>query len=195
MPRTEADNLEIKRQRRAQIMEEALVIFAEKGFHGASMSLIASACSISKGSLYNYFESKEQLLHDIIVAAMGEGKEIEALMDSDHPPLQKLMLIANAAFSMIEAAPKHWQFIIRLSLQDDIIQQVKGLIQKQNNKTIRKMELILRELGVERPFEEAFLIGATLDGLLLHRSSLGDLYPYGKMKAYFLEYMQKRYQS
>jgi AcrR family transcriptional regulator len=47
--------------RRAQIMDQGEAAFLEQGFQGASMAEIAARAGCSKGTLYNYFESKDEL--------------------------------------------------------------------------------------------------------------------------------------
>lgn len=46
---------------RRQVLEAALVVFAQKGFDGASMDDIASAAGFTKGALYSNFASKDGL--------------------------------------------------------------------------------------------------------------------------------------
>ncbi|MDB4512056.1 TetR/AcrR family transcriptional regulator [Arenicella sp.] len=46
-------------------IEAAAMVFAEKGFHGATTQDIASEMGIQQGSLYYYFKSKEQALQDV----------------------------------------------------------------------------------------------------------------------------------
>jgi AcrR family transcriptional regulator len=48
-------------KRREAIIEVARAVFSEEGFDGASMSSIAARLGGSKGTLYNYFRSKEEL--------------------------------------------------------------------------------------------------------------------------------------
>lgn len=48
--------------RRTQILRGAAEIFAEKGFHKATTKEIAQAADISEGTIYNYFDSKRELL-------------------------------------------------------------------------------------------------------------------------------------
>ncbi|HZU50794.1 MAG TPA: TetR/AcrR family transcriptional regulator [Sphingomicrobium sp.] len=49
------------RDRRTEILDVAREVFLEQGYAAASMSTIASRVGGSKGTLYNYFDSKEQL--------------------------------------------------------------------------------------------------------------------------------------
>ncbi len=48
-------------ERRARILAGASKIFIAEGYEGASMSRIAASASVSKGTLYNYFPSKQAL--------------------------------------------------------------------------------------------------------------------------------------
>ncbi|MCR8845198.1 TetR/AcrR family transcriptional regulator [Paenibacillus sp. SC116] len=54
--------MEAKKQ---SIMEEALALFAEKGYHQTSIQEIADRTGIAKGSVYSFFRSKEELMMTI----------------------------------------------------------------------------------------------------------------------------------
>jgi len=60
------------RNRRQQITREATRLFAEKGFQGTSIRLIARACSISEAAIYRHFESKVDLYDSVIQSKAGE---------------------------------------------------------------------------------------------------------------------------
>ena len=47
--------------KRGQIIEAAAGVFARKGFEAALIGDVAVAAGVSKGSLYDYFDSKERL--------------------------------------------------------------------------------------------------------------------------------------
>lgn len=48
--------------RRTQILEAAAAVFAEKGFHPATIRDVARAAGVADGTIYNYFENKPALL-------------------------------------------------------------------------------------------------------------------------------------
>lgn len=66
-PRTPEQFEEIREEKRHLIMQAALELFANEGYHTSSISIIAKKAGISKGLIYNYFESKEDLLKAIIL--------------------------------------------------------------------------------------------------------------------------------
>src|SRR5260370_7219755 len=61
--------------KRRQIMEGARTVFLADGFDGASMNDIARVAGVSKGTLYVYFESKEQLFKALIPEELRKHAE------------------------------------------------------------------------------------------------------------------------
>jgi len=59
-------------EKRSQILQGASTIFALDGYEGASMSRIAVEANVSKGTLYNHFESKAQLFAAFIEQTCGQ---------------------------------------------------------------------------------------------------------------------------
>src|SRR5690242_21937276 len=55
-----------RQARRRRIQEAARTVFAEKGYAGASIELIARAAQLSVGAIYLYFRSKEDLYVSLI---------------------------------------------------------------------------------------------------------------------------------
>jgi AcrR family transcriptional regulator len=53
-------------RRKAQILDAAAQVFAEKGFHRTTTRDIAEAADIAEGTIYNYFGSKDDLLLGLI---------------------------------------------------------------------------------------------------------------------------------
>lgn len=52
--------------RRAAIVEKAAALYAERGFLGASIADLATACRTSKSLIYHYYPSKEDILFDVM---------------------------------------------------------------------------------------------------------------------------------
>lgn len=51
--------------KRKEIMQAALELIAEHGFHGAPMAMVADRASVGAGTIYRYFESKDALIAEI----------------------------------------------------------------------------------------------------------------------------------
>ena len=74
---------EYKEQARARIIEQALKAFSERGYYRTRMADIAGDLGVSKGAIYQYFESKEQLFIEAI-KHHGErrGRVVRGFLDS-----------------------------------------------------------------------------------------------------------------
>jgi AcrR family transcriptional regulator len=61
-----------KHERRRQIMSAAKGVFAEAGYHGASIHAIIERAQIARGTFYLYFESKSAVFSSILDQAMAD---------------------------------------------------------------------------------------------------------------------------
>ena len=61
--------------KRSQIMDGARSVFLSAGFDGASMNDVARAAGVSKGTLYAYFSSKDELFEAIIRGEYAQAAE------------------------------------------------------------------------------------------------------------------------
>ena len=73
------------KDKRTAIMEAALKLFTERGFHGTSTAQISKDAGVATGTLFNYFPTKEDLINSLyfevkgeLSRAMGKGLEIES---------------------------------------------------------------------------------------------------------------------
>ncbi len=86
--------------KRQQIISAATSLFLEHGFGQVSMDAIVEASSVSKRTLYNYYESKEQLFLDVIQSQIGELWPALEITDKDVPLEDKLRDIARQMFAI-----------------------------------------------------------------------------------------------
>lgn len=116
-PRTSQQNEALRQQKREQIMVAALELFAENGYHATSISDITKKAKISKGLLYNYFESKEQLLESII----RDGFErILEFFDPNHDGIlthDELIYFLDSIFEIVQKDKAFWRLYMSLLIQ------------------------------------------------------------------------------
>ncbi len=63
------------KNKRDDVIQAALEIIAENGFHNAPTSLIANRANVGVGTIYRYFKSKDELIHAIYSERIGFVKE------------------------------------------------------------------------------------------------------------------------
>ena len=88
-------------QRRELILDVAQEVFLEEGFANASMSTIAAKLGGSKGTLYNYFKSKEDLFNAYVERRCLWQDEIFAAPIGTETPEETLRRIARAYLTRV----------------------------------------------------------------------------------------------
>lgn len=63
-------------QKRKFILDTARKVFVEKGFKNVTMKDIVEACEISRGGLYLYFDSTEQILMEVLQMEADETDDV-----------------------------------------------------------------------------------------------------------------------
>jgi TetR/AcrR family fatty acid metabolism transcriptional regulator len=89
--------------RRAEILEAAVEIFAAKGFYNATVAEIAAASGFAIGTLYQFFESKEQLY----TAMLTEKLEVmyaglQKAVGDEADSVKKIELLVASQFQFVE---------------------------------------------------------------------------------------------
>lgn len=93
----------LKRQRKEIIIDKATELFARKDYHDVMMDDVARLSKVAKGTLYNYFESKEKLYNEIIKS------NFERLLSSVKSVLSNESLIIESLYSYVSSL---FQFLI-----------------------------------------------------------------------------------
>ena len=82
-----------QKKRETEVYAVAARLFATKGFHATRMQDIADELGMQKGSLYYYFNSKDELLSELVTGSVQEAQgSLQTILDSDAAPSQKLNL-------------------------------------------------------------------------------------------------------
>jgi len=97
MAATEASKYD---QHRQDAIRAAAAVFADKGYHGASTRDIAANLGIKQGSLYYYFDSKEDALAEVCLLALRDyAQQMDRIAASSQPFEAKLIAAITAHVS------------------------------------------------------------------------------------------------
>jgi TetR/AcrR family fatty acid metabolism transcriptional regulator len=92
--------------KRARIIDAAVAVFAEKGFHAARVSDVAKRAGVADGTIYLYFKNKEDLLLSLFEEKMGRLIEnLEAAWDGLDDPIDRMRAYARHHFRQLQAHP------------------------------------------------------------------------------------------
>jgi len=101
-----------KPEKRDEIIRAAMGLIAEHGFHGAPMALVAERAGVAAGTIYCYFESKDDLIRE--THACLEGQLMAALIE-DYPAGEsvhrRFLHIGRKLVEYFLASPMEFRFI------------------------------------------------------------------------------------
>ena len=94
-------------ERPQELLEAALAVFVERGFAAARLEEVAKRAGVSKGTVYLYFSSKEDLLKALVQSAIvPELDNVEALMRSHGGSSRELLVkMVGAMWRAIALSP------------------------------------------------------------------------------------------
>jgi AcrR family transcriptional regulator len=82
--------------RRKAILDAAMALFDRQGYASTTVDDVAAAAGISKGSVYNYFESKQDLFTQLFnQAILQDEADVDALLAGPMPAGRKLCMMLD----------------------------------------------------------------------------------------------------
>ena len=164
MARTQAADYD---ERKLAIVEKAAALFAAHGFNGASVSDIAERCKTSKSLIYHYYESKEDILYDVMISHVRalEAAAADALAGNAAPE-QKLRDLTQLFMALyVGAADRHKVLLNDLDYvpkarRAEIVEVQRGLIEN-----VRKL-LVAIEPALKKQPGEGFAVAMLFFGTI-----------------------------
>ncbi|MCA9955787.1 MAG: TetR/AcrR family transcriptional regulator [Anaerolineales bacterium] len=182
MPRTTAQNEQIRAETRANIIDSAMRLFAQKGYATTTTRNIAIEAGLSVGLMYHYFDSKESLLHAVFDFVMARIDEVITAVLLTHAPGDRLPDLLRAIFDLLTGEQEFWGSLYTLRTQpaitavigDDFLQRTALL------RGCFSEELALA--GNENPELEAYYLYSVVEGAIQQYLLDPANYPLGKNK-------------
>jgi len=101
-------------RRKRDILLSARAVFADNGFHRATVDQIAQRAEVAKGTIYLYFENKEAILAELVLQALAElheqlkaANEARSLLHPDG----RLRTMAEAYLAFSQRSPDHFRLL------------------------------------------------------------------------------------
>ncbi len=177
-PRTNEQYEKIRKEKRQLIMDAGLKLFSEKGYSNTSISQIASRVKISKGLIYNYFVSKD----DLLLTIMQDG--IDSLMnlyDRNKDGVlesNEMEYFIRESFRLIEENTDYWRLYFQVIMQSGVMEMLEESMAKVYEQILGTSMRYFSRMGFENPAAEAIRFGAMMDGLSLQYVASPDKFPF-----------------
>ncbi len=165
-----------KEERQTALAMAAMAVFAEQGYHGATMQAVAERAGVSKGGLYDYFPSKEALLLHLAAWLVSDmTTSMDQALEQPGPIAERVERFLTVGLASVDAWSDAAFAVLRLwaELKRDEEQPLRTLLAGIYDRTTTQLESTLDAAvarGEVAPFPTraaALAMLAALDGCLL----------------------------
>ena len=176
-PRTERQNKAIRKRMESKILDSALELFANEGYEGTSMQMIALKSEVSKGNLYNYFNSKQDMLEGVLISGLNQISNSYNNYANKLISVDEFEYLIRGNFNIIGNNRNFWRLYFNLVAQPKVQELFKKVFSPFLEQYFTVFETYYKNRGDKDPNISALLLGSTLDGISLGYIVMGDLYP------------------
>ena len=183
MPRTKQQYEEIRKASKQKILDAALEVFARDGYHSSTVSSIANTAGISKGLLYNYFKSKEDVLNELMLGLFDEFMaELLPLKPGEKIQKEHLINFINKSVDLVLEKPKFWKLYFGIFVQPDVMTMLMKEVMEKVYPYMISLAQYFKEKGEEDPIATMRYFSAIMDGIQFHIILDPDTFPAEKIK-------------
>lgn len=191
-PRKPEQFAKMREKSRNLIITKAMEVFAEHGYYKASIEMIAKAAGISKGLIYNYFKSKDELLESVFMDGFSYFDEIVKLDQAEISAYNKLEKILTNFTQSLQGNLSFWKLYQNVISQPEISHKLTKFKEYYESVFGPLLMSIFIEIYGDTMTEEEIVIevmifAAFLDGIAFDYVIMGKEYPLDAIKQRLLE--------
>lgn len=191
-PRTKEQLDKIKVDKRTQIMDASLKLFAEHGYLSTSVSQIAKEAGVAKGLIYSYFESKEEILRSItregiddIFSALGESANKTFVSD------EEVVAVMDRIFDRVLERAEFYKLYYSMFLHPHVMESFQDEMEEIAVRMVTPFLDYFASKGYEDPQSVILFIHAAADGLIFNSLFNPDIFQIEKIKPMFFKLLTK----
>ena len=128
-PRTPQKFQEMREEKKTLIMDVALLHFANEGYFNTTVRHIARHAGISKGLMYNYFDSKEALLTAIVHRSVNEIFNYFDIDRDGYLSEGEFEYFIRKINGILKEKRSFWRLLMQLLMQNDAREQFMKSLQ------------------------------------------------------------------
>lgn len=181
-PRTATQYEAIRQEKRTLIMDMALELFAQNGFHGTSISHISKKAGISKGLVYNYFESKEEILKSIVQSGYDAAYNHLDLNKDGRLVKEEFVYFVRMTFRLVKENRNFWSLYSSLMFQPGILDLVMPQFEGKVLEIQKLMTDFLKEMGSTDPEGDLLSISSLIKGATVILLTAPEFFPMDKLE-------------
>ncbi len=127
-----------------QIVDAAVIVIAENGYHQAQVSKIAKEAGVADGTIYLYFKNKEDILISVFREKMAVFAEnVEVILEKNIDTNEKLFRLIDNHFSLLHE-DRHLAIVTQLELRQSN-KELRSLINEVLKEYLSLLDRILKD--------------------------------------------------
>lgn len=167
-PRTK-EQLNIIRSEKVHLIgEAALRLFASKGYESTTISEVAREAGVSKGLIYNYFDSKEDMLKNLVNRIFDsmwnrfQWDDLEVMTDEDYKRF------INISLDIVLEDLDHFRLYFAIFTQPMVVERLWDDMMEKSGPYLKLMTNYFESKGFKDPVLQMRYSAAVIDGIQMH---------------------------
>ncbi len=132
-PRSIEQNKLIRDERRDQILEHAMRLFAKKGYASTKISDVAQSTSLSQGLVYHYFASKEELyiaVAEQTIELSNNAMKMFSSLQMEPCEIMRIMTERNLGYEDPDGYALRWFLMFQIGISGSVPAEAKNILKK-----------------------------------------------------------------
>jgi AcrR family transcriptional regulator len=170
-----------------KLFDAAMKLFESQGYFATTVEQIAIEAGVSKGLVYNYFKSKEDLLVGLIEETNDKIESVAETLTPKASIEESLSLFINNFLNYLKREKKFLKLQLTMMLMPELKDVVNKPLQQRANLLLKILNDWFEQANSIQPKNKARLFLAMLDGVALHYLSVYEQYPLLSIKPQLMQ--------
>ncbi|RLD24410.1 MAG: hypothetical protein DRI54_06140 [Bacteroidetes bacterium] len=169
---TTTQNQNLQTAAESKILKAANKLFIKRGYFNVNIAKIAREAGVSKASIYNYFQGKDDILKRLIESHFNTTSRLNEKLTGKE-------LIKDYIDNSVECLEKHCGFlkvVYPMVFFTESYAYIKDLLHEVTMRQVKDLTTAFEELGEKHPLGEAALLVTEIDGMNLHYMTIKEKY-------------------
>jgi len=165
-----------------KLYDAAMRLFESRGYFATTVEQITVEAGVSKGLVYNYFKSKEELLAHLITETTEKMESVAGTLEDCQTIEESLNGFIDQFMSYLKTEKRFLKLQLTLMLMPELKSIVAPPQKARADALLKIVTDWFKQAGCDEPKNRARMFMAMIDGIALHYLSTYERYPLGTMK-------------
>ncbi len=165
-----------------KLYDAAMRLFESQGYFATTVEQITVEAGVSKGLVYNYFESKEALLAGLIAETTEKMESVAGSLSTGESVEESLSGFIDQFLNYLKTEKHFLKLQLTLLMMPELRAIVAEPQKARADALLRLVTNWFRQAGHTEPKNRARMFMALMDGIALHYLSTYERYPLNAMK-------------